>query len=683
MWYRFTTATAVLTATVFSVVASAAEVEILRDHFGVPHIYAEDMSDAMFALAYVHAEDNLDQVLSNVAHARGQAANVFGRQSVQSDYRIQLFRIPEIVATMYEDMSSEQRACVDAYAEGINRYLEDRPERRPKWLDTVQGSDILAIAKWFQLNQQVQNVQGELGRVNQGAASGSNLWAVGPPRSKNGETMLLSDPHIPWTKAFRWYESQLIIGDRWIYGVGFYGFMGIAIGFTQDVAWGTTNNQADHGDVYLETLNPNNPDQYLYEGEWLDMEKGNFDIEIDEQRVVSLPYRRTHHGPVLREDPKNNVAYTCRLAGLETVDLTGLSEKYFNATTVKEHYETNRDGDHFKWHRMAIDRHGNIGYFYFSATHDRDDSYNWRAPVDGSIKETEWGPRISWKQLPFEMNPPSGYLMNCNNNPYTATINTSIKPENYPKHLADQSTVLSPLGRPYRADQLIRAKQKLDFDDMERISMDVMTMTSKPYIKMISAAYDGISEMDMSEDEKTALEILTAWDGYATVENRALAILTCFVEVGGRIEQQYNPTPAEARDAFLEALALVKSRWGSVAVPWGEIHVTQRMEEEWGLPGSGNSTALDPFTTLYMTSAVRLEENKLVAEQGSSWMMLVKYDEGDVEARTIVPWGNSENPESSHYSDQTPLFSKRQYKRALLTREEIEGALESRLVLSR
>ena len=219
---------------------------------------------------------------------------------------------------------------------------------------------------------------------------------------------------------------------------------------------------------------------------------------------------------------------------------------------------------------------------------------------------------------------------------------------------------------------------------MVRISMDVKCLTADPYLNVILKSYEELPDrLNGNSDAKEAIDILSKWDKMATVDNRALPILTTFAEVAGNRTPGHRPSAKQVAATFEKALELMEKRWGSVSIPWGDIHVIQRGNQLLPAPGAGSTRSTTPFTTLYMTGTSKMIDNRWPADRGSSWMMLVKYHRGSVEAKTILPWGNSPDPKSPHYADQASLFSRRQYKKALLTREEIVADAKSRITLTR
>ena len=683
------------------VLANGHEIEILRDGFGVPHIYAGTLADASFGLGYCQAQDNLPEILRYYVLARAEGGRAFGKEALGNDFQLRMLKVPQINRRLYETMEPEARQVVDAFAGGINRYLADHPAEKPSWFDCATGLDIVAGSKAFHLSQTIAVVRDDLKAIAQQkreqdeagrGREGSNMWAIGPAKSSGGETMLLSDPHLPWTGRTQWHESHLVVGNRWIYGSTFFGAPLTGIGFTQDVAWGATNNGADTADVYRERLNPSNPNQYFYDGKWRDITTEAIELEVrgPDGKLIKTrrQARRTHHGPIIEEDRRRGVAYAARLAGLETVNLAAICPYYFHARRIAD-LETLYDSGHlYKWHRLACDRHGDIGYWFMAATHQRSDRYNWKAPVDGTTTDTEWGPRMSWRAMPHIINPPSGLLVNCNNNPYTVTRQCPIDPEDFPRHLASRGNVMSADTRAHRAMELLTVQEKIDVADMERIATDVKALTAEVYLRTVLNAYDraGARFPDADGRLKRAVGILKSWNGLATVDNQALPILAALVEIAGKANgprRFAGVKPEQVLHALSRALDNLEKRWGSIEVPWGKVHVIRRGELELPIGGAGNTSAADPFTTLLMAGAKSVTNGKYVTSAGSSWIQLVKYHHGTVEAKTILPYGNSNRPDSPHYADQMRLFARGQLKKVLLTRRDVEAGTISRLRLQR
>ena len=352
--------------------------EIIRDRYGVPHIFSDSLGGACFAQGYCHVEDNPDEMLAFYLEARGAAAKTFGQRQVESDYWSQAFHLQQISRRIYESLPPESRAIVDAYAAGVNQDLTNHPDTKPAWFDAATGLDVVAAAKAYQLRQMLGDARKDLSGVSPAGRQvdeASNMWAVGPKLSRNGEVMLASDPHLPWHGLTRWHEAHLIVGDRWIYGATFFGSPGVGIGFTQDLAWGSTNNGADIADVCRVVLEPGNPDRYRYEDQWRPITTETVHLEVRQPdgtlRPVERTVRRTHHGPILQEDRRRGLAFAVRLAGLEEGCMAVGWLGYFHAERLADLERFFDRNDEFKWHRILADRHGDIGYYFFASTHRR------------------------------------------------------------------------------------------------------------------------------------------------------------------------------------------------------------------------------------------------------------------------------------------------------------------------
>jgi len=690
----------------------SARVEILRDNFGVPHIFGASLADALYGQAYCHAEDNLDLLLESLAASRGESARFRGRGQLRSDLIARAFDLADLARRDYEALAPGRRALVDTYASGVNRFLADRPERRPSWLESVRGVDIIAISRLHQLRDAMATARRDFSgssRKPRKKAGGdieedggeSNMWALRPDRTVDGSVVLLSDPHLSWNGPIKWHESHLIVGDRWIYGVTIPGAPGFAIGFTQDIAWGLTNNGADVADVYRIPLDPGNPERYRFDGGWRDLTLRTFRIVVRQPdgslRSVERNVRYSHHGPILKRDRSGNVAFAARATVLDTQDFGLWWVGNFNARNLEE-FEAALDTCHLpKWHCIVTDRRGNIGYYYFAAVHRRSDAYRWDAPVDGSVSATEWGPPLSWRDLPHTSNPPSGYVMNCNNNAYTVTRDCPLKPEDYPEHLMSRSTELSPQSRAFRARELIEAKAKHDLRSVSAIATDIETLDTQPWLDLLLGAdrIAGATLPDPGQRRRNALTALEHWDLRATTDNVALPILCSFLRAArhagrattdtatdrrtpGRISEL---SAAEVLAVLDDGLDLLRERWGSDPVPWGKMHVIRRGDHLLPMPGVGSNRYADPFTSLFLAGAKEMTDGRFECEVGSSWIQLVRFVGGSVQAQTVVPFGNSNEPDSPHYADQMPLFAARSLKRALVTRRDIEAAAERRVKL--
>jgi len=269
-----------------AVSATQYDVRILRDTWGVPHIFGVTDADAAYGLAYAHAEDDFLTIQQVLAAARGQLASLYGAKAAPNDYMVHLLRIWEVVHANYEKLHSETRAIVEAYADGLNHYAALHAHDALPGLFPVTGKDVIAgsvhksplffglektLAKLFEKER--PSLRAEAKGPREEISFGSNTFAVSPKRSAHGETFLAVNSHQPWTGPVAWYEAHVHSGQGWdAVGAIFPGAPCIIHGHNRRLGWAFTVNTPDLVDVYILQINPNNPMQYRFDGKWLDLE---------------------------------------------------------------------------------------------------------------------------------------------------------------------------------------------------------------------------------------------------------------------------------------------------------------------------------------------------------------------------------------------------------------------------
>jgi len=272
------------------------DVRILRDTWGVPHIFGQTDADTAYGLAYAHAEDDFKTIQQSLLAARGRLASVYGKDAAPNDYMVHLLRIWDVVEAGYEsDLSPETRAILEAYADGLNHYAALHPgEVLAGELFPVTGQDIVAgsVHKsplFFGLDETLIELfenerQKELSPRPSSLVDirfGSNTFSVGPSRTPNGSTYLAVNSHQPWEGPVTWYEAHVHSQQGWdAVGGLFPGSPVIIHGHNRDLGWAFTVNQADWVDVYLLETNPEDPNQYRFDGQWLELERRTAPISV-------------------------------------------------------------------------------------------------------------------------------------------------------------------------------------------------------------------------------------------------------------------------------------------------------------------------------------------------------------------------------------------------------------------
>ncbi len=663
-------------------VPSAGRVRILRDRYGVPHIYGETDVDVAFGFGFAQAQDHLLPMLLNYRKAGGRLSEVLGRTALESDYKALLWRIYSVAGERYGSIPDPTRNLIAAFVEGINHYIEIHRQTLPGWVEEVSGTDVVALSRWLNLYFAEQTGQRELeqkGIVSVRTPAGSNQWVVGPSRSATGRPIFVMDLHLPWRPPLELYEAHLISREGLnVAGATFFGLPVVVVGHNDRIAWSMTVNDTDVFDLYEEKLDPGNPRRYLYDREKQRMSSRRVKIRVRGEKgtlEVERELLYTHHGPVykLMED----WAYAARSSVQDVVN------------TIGQVYGMNRAGDLVGFRRamarlelpmfnvMYGDVDGNLFYVFNARCPARLKTFDWRAAVPGWTPETEWGAILSFDRLPQITNPRSGFMQNCNVAAHLVTVESGLNPDTFPAYMGWGG--INDRGR--RALSWLFAHGHTTVGEMIRMARDDYLIAAEELKGVILRAYNRTWHEIYDPDGRLALavDLLRNWDNRAGVDSRATLLFAVWKERFDPLLAQ--KTDAQRRDALvLENLALEALRmaveymmttYGRLDVPWGEVHVIERGGETFPVGGSPPGTE-----ALHTTQSEQGEDGLLRVTGGSAFTMVVSLTQ-PVQAWSILPYGNSEDPQSPHYSDQAALQGGTGFKPAWFTKAEIARNLEA------
>ncbi|MBA3444580.1 MAG: penicillin acylase family protein [Gemmatimonadales bacterium] len=439
----------------------ASSVTIMRDRYGVPHVYGPTDASVVFGHAYAQAEDHFEQLEYNVLYALGRSAEARGQQDFWDNLLARAFEIPRLASDEYARSAAPLRAIYDAYAAGVNHYLATNPEVKPKLITRFEPWHTLAMLRArYWLAEFIWDTGLERSELRIGdltfepsarpagqddgfarraeRAQGSNMWALAPARNVNGHALLFINPHVGFFGPFQYYEAHLHSeqGLRFS-GVGRVGFPFPYIGHNERLGWSHTDNYFDRGDLYAEVFDdPRDPLSYRYGNtrrratEWVETVSVLVDGRMQARRVV---FRKTHHGPVVGE--RNGKLLAVKLAKAAE---GGWYDQWHAMGRAQSLGEFRRALDRNAIPYMNViyaDGDGNILYVYNGIVPRRAQELDWSEPVDGSDPRTEWQGYHPTRDLPQVINPPSGYLLNTNSSPFTATTDLPYKPGSFPNYM--------------------------------------------------------------------------------------------------------------------------------------------------------------------------------------------------------------------------------------------------------
>ena len=693
----------------------AKNVEIIRDKWGIPHVYGKTDADAVFGLIYAQCEDDFSRVEMNHIEKLGRLSEVNGKEDIWKDLYVRMIIDSAEAVADYKKSPAWMKLLLEAWADGINYFLHRNPNVKPALLNRFKA--------WYPLLW----TDGSIGAINTGNLGpgdlkafytgektsvsfldgqaekeilGSNGFAIGPTRSASGNALLYINPHT--TFYFR-PEVQMVSEEGLnAYGAVTWGQFFIYQGFNAHCGWMHTSSNADVSDVYSEKITKQG-DQYFYtyEGKLLPVKQKQIVISYLQNGKLSKEIFKanyTHHGPVLAKELDGdwlsvrsyNRSLNSLIQSWSRTKAKGF-EEYKKVMSLAGNTSNNT---------VFADNKGNIAYWHGNYMPIRDTSFNWGEAVDGTTSKTEWRGLHKVEETVHLYNPRNGWIQNCNSTPFSAAGNLSPEKTKYPGYMA-------PDGENFRGVNAVRI-----LDRLSEVTVD----------KLISAGYDTylpafevlvpelikMFERDVPvgnmlyNEISGAVTMLKEWD-YRFSE-RSIAT-TLAIEWGQKlnpliqrvyIEQgqsdqvavtKFFAANASQQDLLLPLRAVVlelKEKFGTWQIPWGDINRYQR------LTGNVKETYDDarPSLSVGFTAAtwgclpsfvsrVMPLTKKRYGYSGNSFICAVEFGQ-KIKAKSLLAGGVSKDPASPHFGDQADMYSKGRFKDVLFYREDVLKQAEKR-----
>ena len=427
----------------FYIPASSLErTEILWDRWGVPHIYGKDTQGLFQAFGWAQMQSHGDLILRLYGQARGRAAEYFGEKYLQSDQYVRTMGIPARAKDWYKQQNPTMQGFLDAFAVGINNYAKENPDKindEVKAVLPVDGVDVLAhvqrvIHFTFVVNQDEVKSQASTNKIT----PGSNGWAIAPSHSSSGNAMLLANPHLPWSDLFLWYEAQLTAPGIDAYGAALVGMPVLAIAFNNNLGWTSTVNTHDGWDAYELKLADNG---YVFDGKVRPFETETQTLKIKQAngklREEPLLIQHSIHGPIIDEQKNDKKVIALRVVGLEQPNMM---EQFWDMARASNLNEFEAALKHLQLPMFNIiyaDKNGHILYVFNGQVpiHTQGNWNYWQGIIPGDTSATLWTKTHPYSDLPRVLDPPSGWLQNANDPPWTTTFPPVLNPNNYPPYI--------------------------------------------------------------------------------------------------------------------------------------------------------------------------------------------------------------------------------------------------------
>jgi acyl-homoserine-lactone acylase len=682
----------------------AEQVVIYRDAWGVPHVHGETDAAAVFGFMYARAEDDLHFVEGRVLWAIGRLAEREGASATGMDLRTRALETERHSRAEYERVPPEFRVVAEAWAAGLNHYRERHPDGRASPLARFEPWHLFAlgrsVAKLVPDYAPEQPLASELTEAvaGTGGPRGSNMWMIGPSRSASGQPMLFINPHIPIDQATLLREGHLLSDEGLnVYGGFWPGDPFPAFGHTPRHGWTVTVNFPDLVDLWELTFDHSTDplayryaDGHLRAEEWTETLRVRTDTGIDEREVT---FRKSHHGPVVAVRDGRPLAM--RIARYEDGGYYQQVHGMARARTFRE-FQDAVGMLRLLGHNLGYaDRDGNVWYLYNSPVPRRPEGFDWSRPLDGSDPGTEWRGYHTLEELPQVLNPGSGWIVNTNTSPFEATAegeNPDLR--RYPGYMVGEAGdhPVYDTFRDFTASRLHASRRILSgtghftLDDLARAVSSRRVFQADHDVAALLGEWDRLMAADPSRAEalRPAVERLRGWDRVSGTESTQMTLYMhwSLAYRGAPAYWFYNSLePAStgewARIQALEtAVADLERDWGTSFVPWGEISRLQRpvngafSDERPSTPVAGSSGL---FGLLHEFNPMPVEgQRRWYGRGGNSYVSVVEFGP-EVRARTVLPFGQSTDPDSPHYRDQSELYGRGELKPVWTSLEEVRA----------
>lgn len=684
----------------------AQQVSIIRDKWGIPHVYGKTDADAVFGLLYAQCEDDFKRIEMNYIEKLGRLSEIKGQSVLYNDLEIRLLIDTEEAKADYKKAPDWLKKLLNSYADAINFYLYKHPEVKPAlltrfepwfpllWTDGSIGAISTADLSTGELKAFYSGNTDKVAYVERekNVQTGSNGFAFAPSKTADGNAILYINPHT--TFYFR-PEVQVTSEEGLnVYGAVTWGQFFIYQGFNENCGWMHTSSNVDVADMYAEKIiTKNNKLFYEFDQKLLPVIEKEITINYSENgKLIPKKFKTffTNNGPIMaKRDGKwislksNNRSMTSLIQSWVRTKSKSF-EDYKKAMDLKANTSNNT---------VYADSKGNIAYWHGNFIPIRDKKLNWSKVLDGSISSTQWKGLHEVDETVHVYNPVNGWLQNCNSTPYTVAGENSPKRENYLPYMA-------PDGENFRGINAVRIFSKGDKHTLDKVIADgydtKLSIFEILIPSLISVFENNIKPTDPRYSAlNEAISILKNWDYYAKENSVATTlavewaykldpiILKAYIDEGERDQVENtknfakNATVAQMIPQLQAVIKDLETKWGTWKVSWGEINRFQRSGGEIDLKyddtksslpiafGPGSWGSLPSFKSSYQNGS-----KKRYGYNGNSFVCAVEFGP-KIKAKSLLAGGNSGDPNSKHFNDQAEMYQKGQFKEVLFYKEDV------------
>jgi len=691
--------------------ARARNTTIIRDNWGIPHVYGKTDADAVFGLLYAQSEDDFNRVETNYILALGRMAEVAGKSALYADLRMRLFIDTVEVKKEYEKSPEWLKALMVGFADGVNYYLHTHPEVKPRLLSRFEP--------WMALTFSEGSIGGDIESVPLdgieafygGGVSpkpkpkpvavagtgpdleprGSNGIAIAPANSATGNALLLINPHT----SFYFRPEVQMVSDEGLhaYGAVTWGQFFIYQGFNEHNGWMHTSSAADVIDWYAESVvKTDRSAGYRY---------GN-EVRPFTEKTIRLPFRDgdstayreftayfSHHGPVVREEGGKWVSVKLMVEHEKALTQSFLRTKTQGYDEFRKVMDLRTNSSN---NTVFADGSGNIAYFHGNFMPKRDPRFDWAGVVDGSDPATEWQGLHSVDETVHLHNPATGWIQNCNSTPFTASGSASPKRNEFPGYMAPDDEN----ARGIHAVRVLENRKGFTVESLIEAAYDSYLTGFEPILPGLLAAYDRLPpSAPLRARLSEPIDSLRSWNLRFSVTSVPTTVAVYWGEEMVRLARAADDTEAgsvfdyiaakapaaERLGALVAAVEKLEADFGTWKTGWGEVNRFQRLTGEIvpafndSLPSLPVGFASAQWGSLASFGSRSYGTRKMYGTSGNSFVAVVEFGPR-VRAKSVLAGGVSGDPKSPHFYDQAEIYARGQFKDVLFYREDVEKHAE-------
>jgi acyl-homoserine-lactone acylase len=686
----------------------ARNVTIVRDDWGIAHVYGKTDADAVFGMEYAQAEDDFNRVETNYLQAMGRMAEAEGDSAVYRDLRMKLFVDPDTLRVLYRTSPPWLKKLMDAFADGLNFYLYRHPEVKPRVLTRFEP--------WMALSFTEGSIGGDIERVSpaglaafygdsaarvvpeggDGAPAepdGSNGIAIAPALARNHHALLWINPHTSF-----YFRSELQVASEEgldAYGAVTWGQFFVYQGFNRTAGWMHTSSGVDNVDEFLETV-------VRKQGRY-DYRFGAAELPM-RTRTIIVPFRTatgmarrtftvyfTPHGPVVRKLRDKWVSVSLMSRPVSALIQSFSRTKAADYAAFRNLMELHSNSSN---NTVFADSEGNIAYFHSNYIPRRDTSFDWTLPVDGSDPATAYRGVLSFDESPNVVNPRNGWVYNSNNWPWSAAGPASPRREAFPRYV---ETGVEETPRGWHALRVLSGAKDVTMESLTAAAFDSFLPAFERLIPPLVQAWDRAPASDALKARLAEqVAMLRGWDhrwgeasipttlavhwGQVVVQRVAAAALAAHISAQTYVATRASP--AVLLGALAAASDSLTAAFGTWKTPWGEVNRFQRWNDDI-LPrfDDARPSIPVPFTSGIWGSLASFGARtwpgtrKLYGTSGNSFVAVVEFGDS-VRAMAVTAGGESGHPDSPHFNDQAERYASGSLRPVYFYRAQLVGHTE-------